>query len=359
MRAWREQKNALQIALLALCFILTGASNVILGKDSSRQGKASQQSPFVEGVATTKYLWLRDASGSVKQFNRLSGEIHELAATGVVDLSKFEGRLVGLRKRGEEKNSYQLVDLVDGVIIGPKLTTVESQLRIIKSDVPKIIGQSTLYVLKNDKWESVAFDTPVHLRREVSVATSSDGAIYLGYNAGEWGGGLWAINPTSGIVTEIRRIDGDDCDGPLGKECDPITSVKRDPNQPNCVLASISLLHMSSGVGRVVRACTGNEVEVLYDKRLSLSINQIDILTYDSVQFSDLAITKHGWIGLGTGSYLYSNNGVIKQHAFRQFERWRGLDILSLTPEVVVIRTKLPSEDSSSLDAFLLINAMD
>lgn len=53
--------------------------------------------------------------------------------------------------------------------------------------------------------------------------------VFVGYNAGEFGGGLQRIDRTTGIVSNIDDIDGDLCGGNLNPACDPVNGLATIP----------------------------------------------------------------------------------------------------------------------------------
>lgn len=102
--------------------------------------------------------------------------------------------------------------------------------------------------------------------REDHVATIVHGTrdhLFVGLDAGEWGGGLSRIERRTGrTVTIERNSTGGLCDGPLNTACDPVNAIVDDPWQPGCIVVAIGLVHMMSH-GRLTRIC-GTEVERLY-----------------------------------------------------------------------------------------------
>jgi hypothetical protein len=94
-----------------------------------------------------------------------------------------------------------------------------------------------------------------------------DGAsLWVGIDAGEWGGGLRRIDRRTGKVASVERnATGGLCDGPLNRGCDPVNAVVGDPWHPGCVVAAIGLVHFMSH-GRLVEVC-GDKVSRLYYKR--------------------------------------------------------------------------------------------
>jgi hypothetical protein len=89
--------------------------------------------------------------------------------------------------------------------------------------------------------------------------------VFVGFNAGEWGGGLRRIDRRSGQITTIeRKTSGEFCRRPLDTDCDPVNGIASEPWRPECIALAIGLEHMVPH-GRVVEVC-GDTMEQLYVK---------------------------------------------------------------------------------------------
>ncbi len=89
--------------------------------------------------------------------------------------------------------------------------------------------------------------------------------VFVGINAGEWGGGLRRIDRRSGRVKVIERnMSGSLCGGPLNTACDPVNGIASEPWKPECVAVAIGLVHFEPH-GRIVEVC-GDQVQRLYFK---------------------------------------------------------------------------------------------
>ncbi|MFO1186930.1 MAG: hypothetical protein U1E87_05455 [Alphaproteobacteria bacterium] len=89
--------------------------------------------------------------------------------------------------------------------------------------------------------------------------------LYVGFNAGEWGGGLQRIDRRDGTIETIERnTSGELCGGPLNVSCDPVTGIAAIPWKSGCIAVSIGLVHFLPH-GGIVEVC-GDKVKVLYSK---------------------------------------------------------------------------------------------
>lgn len=117
-----------------------------------------------------------------------------------------------------------------------------------------IVSSYRLLISGRNGTQAIQLQGQIPLRSENSVLATED-AVWVGSNIGEFGGGLRRIDRKTGKVEVIHRnLSRALCGGPLNTECDPVTALAPRPGRPDCVLASIGLVHMSSR-GRLVEVC--------------------------------------------------------------------------------------------------------
>lgn len=99
--------------------------------------------------------------------------------------------------------------------------------------------------------------------RVPNVVLTTSAHVFVGLNAGEWGGGLQRVDRRTGeVVVPQSNISGDLCGGPLNPDCDPVVGVAPSAGKPGCVVAAVALRHMNTR-GRIIEIC-GTRVERLY-----------------------------------------------------------------------------------------------
>ena len=107
-------------------------------------------------------------------------------------------------------------------------------------------------------------------REPIATVHATPGSVFVGLNAGEWGGGLRRIDRRTGAVTVIEsNASGELCGGPLNTQCDPVNGIATSPWDSHCVVAAIGLVHMAPH-GRIVEAC-GTRVRTRYFKAYPLA----------------------------------------------------------------------------------------
>ena len=178
-----------------------------------------------------------------------------------------------------------------------------------------------------------------------TVTLGTADALYLGFNMGEWGGGLRRIGRADGRVTTVERnASGSLCGGPLNTQCDPVNGLVPNPGRPGCVIAAIGLVHMLAH-GRIVEIC-GDRVERLYFHPferggLPNRMREGNDEPYNTVPFFGLVPSGDGMIAAGIdGLYRFAAAGGeperLPMPAFREVD---GIRIADSIPGVMLVLT--------------------
>jgi hypothetical protein len=140
------------------------------------------------------------------------------------------------------------------------------------------------------------------------------GFLYVGRNAGEFGGGLLRYPLAGGRGSFVEASGrGNVCGGLLNKDCDPVTGLAADPAHPECILAAVGLVHFMPQ-GSVVRVCPDG-IALAYAKPYTLEPDW----TFDPADVADtpanvafyslsggmnhaLAVASDGTYRFGTGT---------------------------------------------------------
>ena len=223
---------------------------------------------IAKGIAFDGKLWIRgtmptprDASGGLVSLGLADNTRLVHFEGGVLDIAKSDHDLWILRK--ETKESFFVVAVWRGnrfEDLGEfPLSAQDAPVALLGSaGSPAVLSTQSVRYLANDKtWRVVELKGKLRAGVEESVASPQEGdSIYVGFDVGEWGGGLQRVDLKTGAVTDIERRDTKNaCDGPLNRECDPVTGVIPDPQNKECVLASIGLVHLGLSNGRILRVC--------------------------------------------------------------------------------------------------------
>lgn len=101
----------------------------------------------------------------------------------------------------------------------------------------------------------------------IGTAFMDRDTIWVGFNVGEWGGGLRRIALADGKTQIVEHNKSAElCGGPLNTQCDPVNAIVASPTNASCIIAAIGLVHFMSH-GRIVEVC-GKSVRRLYFKPL-------------------------------------------------------------------------------------------
>jgi len=268
--------------MLALALVLIGGLAWQVHKDEQEQ-KAERDKPIEGpqiwgGAALGADVLLFDTEGNLTVRNRANWHSQSLPVHGVVAVKAADRASAYILSAPPLLDTYgQAVEIPAGAFTLSRFHAgrIESFTPVsyaandrlwaltLRGDAPLIISDHAIQIFdpKAKAWHRLALSLPDgrHLfGGDPAVAVSHDGrTLFAGFNKGEWGGGMVAIDLASGRVSPVEaRKSAELCAGPLNGGCDPVTGVVPDPDHPQCVLASIGLSHMLMQ-GRIIRACPG------------------------------------------------------------------------------------------------------
>jgi len=184
-----------------------------------------------------------------------------------------------------------------------------------------------------DRQSAAPLAGPEQLRtKPITSALAASGGLFVGFNAGEWGGGLQRIDRKTGKITTIEsNTSGQLCGGPLSTGCDPVTGIALSPWNSDCIAVAVGLVHLLTR-GRIVEIC-GDVIRLLYPQR--------DELLFSYVPFFGLARdTDALWTSSeGHGIYRIGQDGAAQMTPLPTFKRigrvFVSFDFLSF----VLVRT--------------------
>lgn len=212
-------------------------------------------------------------------------------------------------------------------------------------------------------------DGEFSIARITSVLVEPD-RVLLGINAGEWGGGLSAINRKTGALSRIEARGKDLCEGPLNGACDPVNALVEDPFKPGCVIAAIGLVHFGPN-GRLVEVC-GTSVTRLYYRNLRDCDETAPEPTGPGVprcikHNGEMGFMEEAFFGLArnadivwavgaTGLYRISKDGVAYQQDKPKVSDVDGISVSYDLPGFVIVFTEVNRRASVSGAAPMLIS---
>ena len=156
------------------------------------------------------------------------------------------------------------------------------------------------------------------------VVALPSGDLYVGYNKGEWGGGVRRIQ-TDGTISLVGTPNMRACRGDLNPACEPVVGLFPDPDAPGCVIAGTGLSHLGMSAGRLYRICEG-EVAPVWQTPVPTEPDQW-MMGAQPWPLAELIETPEGWIGVSRDRYFRSRDGRIEEHALPAFREWSGIRI--------------------------------
>lgn len=238
---------------------------------------------------------------------------------------------------------------------------------------PVVVAQRAILFFDQDylKWDRVTLDKPIGGEQAIwgwvsDAIVSDDGKyLYVGINAGEFGGDLFSIELDNATIEWVGEGSGSkDCSFGDLHPCTAITGLTNSPFKPGCLVRSEAISHWST-FGQLSEVC-GNEVEVLYSKSRNPPIKTIAgyirTLRYQHAPlqvhepFFDLAKTNHGnlWSVSYTWLYQMQENDWVKRKRL-DYRKHGDIWIGAKTPDSLAILTRRNSQHSLAGPTPLLI----
>lgn len=288
---------------------------------------------IMEGAATGTSLWLRGASGKLVHFDLRTGE-RSVAAEGVLDILPDGHRLWALIEASPNQGIVRDVRAVEGA---DRTVYADGQLVALfqTPEGPGVLATERVLVPTGERWSRRLIAG--QLERYGNVSPLIEGDLFVGYNKGEWGGGLRRLETSTGTVSIVQGSGARPCDTRLHPDCAPVVGVIADRQTPGCVLAGTSLAHLGLRRGEVVRVC-GDQVSPVFSDPLPVVEGSLEFSPGQTWPFDGLVVTDDGWVATGQSRYARSRSGVVTMHEAPPLKLWSGLRLSEPVDGVIFVQ---------------------
>lgn len=306
------------------------------------------------GIVFEGKLWLRGAilsrksiSGGLVSLN-LAGDSRQVHfERGVLDVKKIGHDLCVLRWPSSDAPEVVLSvwrkDRFEDVAKFSPSKKDDPIALVNSANGPVLLSMQSIHTLSADKHEWHQIKLKGKLRggyQETADSPLAGESIYVGFNTGEWGGGLQRVELRTGVVTDVERRDTKElCAGPMNSACDPVTGVIPDPRNKECILAAVGLVHMLSH-GRILRVC-GKDVSLIFEKTYTVDGFKDDKWKMTEAFFGLVPAADGGFWAITSGAlYHFGADGTKKEeYALPKLKPISGIYLSRELPGVIVVRT--------------------
>ena len=356
---------SLMAAIRTVLFALACAG-MFTGDASAAQlepERNGQESFIHHAVFSDGRLWLLSDAGLLSSIadgedNRTDVTLPEPA----LDLWSQDGRPAVITCKRNGCTDWTLRKWIDGQwTTMAKVSTEGDRLAAVSGDggTVTLLTNRRVVAIVGDSRTTISLSSPLP---PLSIASTYIGpsGIFVGFSAGEWGGGLRRIDRQTGEVSTIERnVSGQLCGGPLNTDCDPVNGIAAEPWNPQCVAVAVGLVHFQQH-GRIVEVC-GNVVRRIYVKPHgkqppeSEKTRKLDE-PFVTVAFFGLTRRADKLWAVGTdGLYEIERDGATRSVPLPKFKQIGGLSVSFDLPDIVLVLTNISQRLSLSGSVPMLI----
>ncbi|MDV6329994.1 hypothetical protein [Asticcacaulis sp. 201] len=323
---------------------------VALGCGAAGQLYASDETFLKRAVWSEDRAWLLSDSGQMFSVaEKDTAPRFEYAGANVLDMCVADGQVrVLVQKEDYPYDRWQLRHREGGQWVDDTAIPVEQPKpgeAVPPEPMAMVCDGGGVTILTHDRLLTVTGGKIAGIglvgKTGFGIATvlATPHTLYVGYNKGEWGGGLQSIDRVSGAVKRIEKDGGGDslCVGPLNTDCDPVNGLVPSPWHADCVVASIGLIHMAPH-GRVVEVCDGDIRRVYFKNdddgfggNKDASVRDPSGEGYSTVAFYGLAVDGKDVLAIGMdGLYHVQGDGTAVVEPLPKFTKiapfWLNFD---------------------------------
>lgn len=340
------------IALTALTFLAVLAGNAF----ALEPKRAGQESFLTRAVFAEGRLWLLSDAGELSSIAEgKHAQAEEVLPEPALDLCLRDRRPAVITCKRKGCTDWTLRQWTNGKwLVQAKVPAQNDELLALSCDGARVTLLTTRRIidLVGDKHSTLVLSEPLRTGLVTSVHVTPE-RLFVGLNAGEWGGGLRRIDRKSGKITKVERnATGELCAGPLNSRCDPVNGIAAEPWKPDCVALAVGLVHFEPR-GRIVEVC-GDSVQQLYSKRYAVEDSSDQTAGTSDERFPTVAffgLTRQGdalWAAGIDGIYRIDAAGVAQSTPLPVFEEIGGIRVSFDSPHFVLVRTSVNQRRSIS-----------
>lgn len=324
------------IILSALLFLTISGQAIAQARMDARQTWRDPDlgEVILEGVGTGENIWLRGVSGKVVRFDRRTGD-RMIAASDVVDLMSDGPHLWALVTLNENESVVR--DLLDASLPERRVYFEGSPISLFSTPSGPGVLTTTRVLLPSGQGFTRR-PTAASLEPRARVSALMGDELFVGYNKGEWGGGLLRIDVPAGTVSFVKEDSEDLCGGRLNPACAPVVGIIRDASNENCVLVGASLSHMTRRYGEVMRVCK-DEITPVFSDPLPIVPNSLVYRSGQTWPFSGLIETHDGWIAVSQDRYARARGSTVTMADMPPLKPRSGLQISDPVDGVVFVQS--------------------
>lgn len=245
-------------------------------------------------------------------------------------------------------------------VAGARLPIVQDLIREPYRSPPRLACDDKIYVMTPEQLVEIGGSRFRQLRLEPTIEPDfadyhlllHADALWVGVDAGEWGGAIRRIDLATGQVQTIfKEVWPGICSGPLSKDCDAIFAMAPSPWNRDCIVVAAGSMP-TIVKGRLLEVC-GTRVTRLYFRRLD-DDELWSMIKNDRMEGGEPALTV-GYFGLAPGNgellalgydgiYRFQEPATPQISPLPKPENVGGFGVAEISPGVHLVQARKPDE---------------
>jgi hypothetical protein len=349
---------AKESAMLSYSLICVGFLSLFAIKSDASQiepVRVGQESFISRAVYFDSKLWLLTDAGTVS--NIAEGSNSQLAVPlpePAAEMGIYDGELMVLTEARHDGKSWTLRKWSHASwAVVATIPRDQDDIVGIGSSGKTIVLLTTrrMIDLGSGDQKGIALKWPKERTAGITSVLVKADSVLVGFNAGEWGGGLRRIDRKTGEISTFgRKAENEPCAGALNSECDPVNGIALEPWNEGCEVVAIGLIHMMAH-GSIVEVC-GSAIRTIYSKPYSKLYREDH---YSTVPFFGIVAASQRLLAIGSdGLYDIRPEGAVVS-ALPAFQRIGSVSVSFALPHVVLVVTGINQRHSVSGSVPMLV----
>jgi hypothetical protein len=350
-----------RLLVLAVSVGLLAATASVAQLEPERQG---QDNFISRAVGVSGKVWLLTDAGALSTIDEESSDRTAMTIPEpALDIWSQDGTVAAITGKRSGQDTWSIRFWRDASWATVRTVPIANDTLLASSyssGTLVLLTDRRIISIVGDKVQSarIAWPKSEPIFGVASVHVTGD-QLLVGFNKGEWGGGLKSIGRFTGKVVDIESTTDRAHGNLLNSGYDPVNGIVDEPGKPGCVLAAVGLVHIMAH-GRIIEVC-GTEVKRAVWRPAPAKAFEVDGKKLDpdydtgSAVFGLISVGDQVWASSTSGMISIGRNGAPEESPLPKFKLYGSVYASFEVPHIVLVLTEINRRRSVSGAVPLLV----